>query len=88
MGGFSGCRIGHGFIGEYYNRFWREVLQAHEHLFCECPLYQDLRHILRGASRDLSLPEILGTKDGVEALAKFLEESGAFTKMGKARWET
>ncbi|KAJ7880572.1 hypothetical protein B0H14DRAFT_3434440 [Mycena olivaceomarginata] len=34
---------------------------------------------------DISLPEILGTKDVIAALAKFLEESGAFTKSGTTR---
>ncbi|KAJ6546137.1 hypothetical protein B0H10DRAFT_2131789 [Mycena sp. CBHHK59/15] len=47
-----------------------------------CPQYEDHRHLLKDVSRDISLPEILGTKDGIAALAKFLEESGAFTKTG------
>ncbi|KAF8206201.1 hypothetical protein K438DRAFT_1714509 [Mycena galopus ATCC 62051] len=90
------CRTGHGFTGEFYNRFifsedvdcpCGEVFQTREHLLCECPQYEGQRHILREASRDLSLPDILGTKEGVAALAKFLEESGAFTKTGKARRE-
>ncbi|KAJ7833953.1 hypothetical protein B0H14DRAFT_2364015, partial [Mycena olivaceomarginata] len=51
----------------------------------ECPRYEDQRHILEDVSRDISLPEILGTKDGIAALAKFLEESGAFTKSGLPR---
>ena len=91
------CRTGHGFFGEYYNRFvpsesvdckCGEPYQTREHLLCECPQYEDQRHVLREASRDLSLPEILGTKDGIAALAKFLEASGAFTKTGKPRRDT
>ncbi|KAF7373478.1 Reverse transcriptase from mobile element jockey protein [Mycena sanguinolenta] len=91
------CRTGHGFFGEYYNRFvfsesvdceCGEAFQTREHLLCECPRYEDQRHVLRETSRDLSLPEILGTKDGIAALAKFLEASGAFTKTGKPRRET
>ncbi|KAJ7727811.1 hypothetical protein DFH07DRAFT_697884, partial [Mycena maculata] len=62
-----------------------EVLQTREHVLCECPLYEDQRHILKEVSRDVSLPEILGTKKGIEALAKFLDKSGAFTKTGKQR---
>ena len=29
------------------------------------------------------MPEILGTEKGIEALAEFLEKSGAFTKTGR-----
>ncbi|KAJ6479747.1 hypothetical protein C8R45DRAFT_832658, partial [Mycena sanguinolenta] len=53
----------------------------------ECPRYEDQRHILKEAFRDLSLPELLGTKEGIAATAKFLEESGAFTKTGCHRLE-
>lgn len=35
----------------------------------------------------MSLPEILGTPEGVEDLAEFLEKSGAFTKNGKKHRE-
>ncbi|KAJ6453146.1 hypothetical protein C8R45DRAFT_847281, partial [Mycena sanguinolenta] len=64
-----------------------EHFQSREHLLCECPRYEDQRHILREASRDLSLPELLGTKEGIAATAKFLEESGAFTKTGRLRYD-
>ncbi|KAJ7219945.1 hypothetical protein GGX14DRAFT_432501 [Mycena pura] len=96
-GRLTQCRTGHGFIGEYYNRFvfsedvdcpCGEIFQTREHLLCECPQYENQRGILQGASRDMALPEILGTKGGVAALAKFLEATGAFTKTGKARRET
>ncbi|KAF7980442.1 hypothetical protein HWV62_38290 [Athelia sp. TMB] len=62
-----------------------EALQTREHILCDCPRYQPHRHILSDASRDLSLPEILGTKKGIEALNEFLEKSGAFTKTGTPR---
>ncbi|KAJ6527368.1 hypothetical protein B0H10DRAFT_2155546 [Mycena sp. CBHHK59/15] len=76
---------------EYYSRFvpsenvncpCGEAHQTREHILRVCPRYEDHRHLLRDVSRDISLPEILGTKDGIAALAKFLEESGAFTKTG------
>lgn len=51
-------------------------------LLRECPMYEDQRHLLRAVSRNISLHEILGTNDGISALAEFLEESGAFTKSG------
>ncbi|KAJ7708239.1 hypothetical protein B0H17DRAFT_890829, partial [Mycena rosella] len=60
-----------------------KVLQTREHLLCECLRYERQQNILRKISRDLSLPKILGTPDGIEALAKFLEKSGMFTKTGK-----
>ena len=43
------------------------------------------RDVLRDVSRDISLPEILGTRDGIEALTEFLRESGAFSKTGLPR---
>lgn len=49
----------------------------------ENPRYDNFRHILRKASDDICLKEILGTEEGIEALTEFLEESGAFTKTGK-----
>ncbi|KAF7350488.1 RnaseH domain transposon factor [Mycena venus] len=94
FGRVTQCRIGHCFSGEYYNRFvpsenvncpCGEELQTREHILRTCPRYEDHRHLLRSVSRDISLPEILGTKDGIAALAKFLEESGAFTKTGTPR---
>ncbi|KAJ6604183.1 hypothetical protein DFH09DRAFT_1242248 [Mycena vulgaris] len=97
FGRVTQCRIGHGYTGEYYSRFvpsesvdcpCGEAFQTREHLLRECPRYTDQRHILEDASRDVSLPEILGTKDGIAALAKFLEESGAFTKTGTPRRKT
>lgn len=51
----------------------------------ECPRYNRHRHILRAVSASLFLPDILGTTEGVEALAKFLKKSGAFTKTGEPR---
>ncbi|KAF8215362.1 hypothetical protein K438DRAFT_1801119 [Mycena galopus ATCC 62051] len=64
--------------GEYYAKF---VLR-------ECQNYAQHRDLLRGASPKLSLPEILGTEKGLQALAKFLEASGAFMKTGRPRRET
>jgi hypothetical protein len=94
FGRLTQCRIGHGYIGEYYSKFvpsenvdcpCGEAFQTREHLLCECPQYEDQRDILRKASRDLSMPEILGTAEGIAALTEFLEKSGAFTKTGDPR---
>ncbi|KAJ6622184.1 hypothetical protein B0H10DRAFT_1788400, partial [Mycena sp. CBHHK59/15] len=86
------CRIGHCVTGEHYSKFvpsedvdcpCGEASQTREHLLRECPLYEDQRYILENLSRDVSPPEILGTKKGIEALAEFLDKSGVFTKTGK-----
>lgn len=86
------CRTGHAYIGEYYRKFvpdkatdcpCGEQLQTREHILRDCPQYEDHRHILRAVSRDVSLPEILGSEDGITALAEFIESSGAFTRNGE-----
>lgn len=68
------CRTGHGYTGEYRKQFvpgesvdcpCGEPFQTREHLIRECPLYEDQRDILREISRDISLPEILGTPKGI-----------------------
>ena len=81
---------GHGFFGEYYARFvpsqstacpcGEAPVQTREHILVECPLYEDHRHYLRAASRSLSLPHILGTADGLKAMAKFISNTRAFSK--------
>ena len=60
-----------------------ECLQTHKYLLCKCPRYEEHWHILQKVSKDISLPEILGTKGGILALANFLKESRAFTNSGK-----
>ncbi|KAK0491855.1 hypothetical protein EDD18DRAFT_1015918, partial [Armillaria luteobubalina] len=83
------CRTGHCFAGEYYSRFVPqediqcpciEHLQSQEHIIRDCPRYDGHREGLHKVSRDLYLPDILGTTEGIGALASFLEKSGAFTK--------
>jgi len=40
-------------------------------------------HILQETSPNILLSDILGTKEGISALAKFLELSGAFSRAGQ-----
>ncbi|KAJ3812530.1 hypothetical protein F5876DRAFT_74738 [Lentinula aff. lateritia] len=40
-----------------------------------------------GVSDDLDMGEILGTEEGIEALAEFIETSGAFKKTGQLTLE-
>lgn len=88
------CRAGHGFLGEYYKDFvpsenidcpCREPVQTRPHVSLDCPLCEEHRHILRDAPEDISLAEILGSPKGIDALARFLRKSGAFTKTGHPR---
>jgi hypothetical protein len=85
------CRTGHGYLGEYYNRFvpskdidcpCGEHIQTREHVLRDCIIYEQHRNILRETSETIALPVILGSEGGVEALALFLEKSGALTKHG------
>ncbi|KAF5317465.1 hypothetical protein D9758_018045 [Tetrapyrgos nigripes] len=92
FGRITQCRTGHGFIGEYYKRFipdenvdchCGEALQTRDHILCSCPFYEPHRDLLREASENLELPELLGSKEGIEALTEFIQKSGAFTKTRK-----
>ncbi|TFY51500.1 hypothetical protein EVJ58_g10535 [Rhodofomes roseus] len=86
------CRSGHGFMGEYYRHHVPSETvecpcgaqyQSRSHILQDCPRYEAYRHLLRTASETIDLPTILGTDDGIDALARFIEESGAFTKTGE-----
>ncbi|KNZ72136.1 hypothetical protein J132_04417 [Termitomyces sp. J132] len=88
------CRTKHGFIGEYYARFvpnkrtdcpCGEHLQTRDHIIQDCRRYETHREILREADENLDIGNLLGSKEGLRAMAKFLEKSGAFTKTGEPR---
>jgi hypothetical protein len=66
------CRVGHAFMGEYYDYFnipegttcpCGEQYQTREHILRDCRKYNAHRHILRDISPSISLAEILGTTD-------------------------
>jgi hypothetical protein len=80
---------GHGHYGGYYRRFvplersdcrCGAELQSREHILTECPLYDHVRHHLEKVDRHISLPRILGTPEGRQALIAFLRDSDAFQK--------
>ena len=82
--------LGHFFCGEYYARFvptesascpCGDPHQTRTHILTDCPIYEAHRHHLRSVTRTLSLPVILSTKSGLEALTKFVTESHAFSKV-------
>ncbi|KAL1746729.1 hypothetical protein HDZ31DRAFT_6796, partial [Schizophyllum fasciatum] len=82
--------LGHGFRGDYYARFvptesptcpcGNAPIQTRDHVLAECSLYEHGRHHLRGAAPTLSTPTILGTRAGLDALAKFISTTNAFAK--------
>jgi len=83
------CRTGHAFMGEYYNKHiptedrscpCGEPLQSRDHILATCPTYENHRQLLKEASEDLVTSDILGTKDGVDALINFLRATNAFKK--------
>lgn len=87
------CRTRHAFIGEYYSNFVPTEdtacqcgvdFQTRRHILQECELYEPYRHILQEEVPDLSIPDLLGTPEGILATADFIAASGAFTKVG--RW--
>ncbi|KAF8529760.1 hypothetical protein BU17DRAFT_36363, partial [Hysterangium stoloniferum] len=55
-------------------------IQSRLHILSECPLHKEHHHTLHTASQDISLPIILGTHKGLEALAEFIATSDAFQK--------
>jgi len=86
------CRTGHTYTGEFRQRFkldgpydcpCGEQLETREHILRECTRFSAYHHILQETSPNILLSDILGTKEGISALAKFLELSGAFSRTGK-----
>ncbi|EJD49164.1 hypothetical protein AURDEDRAFT_38008, partial [Auricularia subglabra TFB-10046 SS5] len=82
------CRTRHAFTGEYFRSINKPehgfacscgaALQTRDHILAECPVYERHRNLLRDVSPSLSIPELLGTKAGIHATAKFIRRRGAF----------
>ncbi|KAF9552609.1 hypothetical protein CPC08DRAFT_592025, partial [Agrocybe pediades] len=90
------CRTGHAYTGEFRRRFFPEKevdcpcgeeVQTRHHILTTCPKYDTQRIHLHRFSRDVFLPEVLGTELGIKALTLFLATSGAFTLLGDERGE-
>ncbi|KAJ7796049.1 hypothetical protein B0H14DRAFT_2391067, partial [Mycena olivaceomarginata] len=60
-----------------------EPFQTRVPILRECETYAWHRDILEEVSKEISMPEILGTEKGLRALALFIEKTGAFTKTGQ-----
>jgi hypothetical protein len=88
------CRTGHAYTGEFRQSFLplspdpttcpcdNESLETRAHILIDCPRYDQHRYILKKASKHLALPVILGTDNGIAALAEFIRKSGAFSRSG------
>ncbi|KAF8954033.1 hypothetical protein BDZ97DRAFT_1639530, partial [Flammula alnicola] len=81
------CRTGHAYTGEFRRRFFPdkdedcpcgEEYQTREHILIHSPKFAAHRQHLHKISRDIFLPTILGTEEGIQALSIYLKESGAF----------
>lgn len=82
------CRTGHAFTGEYnraINKPDRGLacvcgapLQTRDHLLAHCPELERYRGALRDVSPQLDVAHLLGTREGIAAVAKFTRRSGAF----------
>ncbi|KAF8581097.1 hypothetical protein K439DRAFT_1355149, partial [Ramaria rubella] len=75
-------RTGHAFMGEYYATSVPAnetgypcgvTLQTQAHILQECPRYDEHRHILEDAVPNGHIADILGTPNGITALASFLQ---------------
>ena len=53
------------------------------HILRDCPRYAHHHKILLKASKTLSMPVLLGSKVGIEALSDFLIKSRAFSRTGR-----
>jgi ribonuclease HI len=85
------CRSGHAFTGEYYRAIDKPergyececgdaALQTRDHILTTCITHERYRYILRAASLSLSIPNLLGTKEGIAATGAFIRKSGAFSR--------
>ena len=86
------CHTVHAFTGEYYARFvptedakcgCGTLSQMRKHILLDCPKYADARRTtLSHVAPSPTVNDIIGTQDGICALAKFIAKTGAFTKTG------
>ena len=86
------CRTAHAYTGEYRRRFHLndehecpcgEQIQTRDHIVQDCLNFAGKRDALIHLSRDIFLPEILGTEEGIKALSSFLKDSNAFKATGR-----
>ena len=89
LGVVTQAQTGHRYFGEYYQvHNIREPIgcpcgaeiQTREHILFECETHEEHWHIIDEGAPDYKLATILGTKKGIEALARFVRGTKAFQK--------
>ena len=55
-------------------------LQTHDHILFKCKIHEEHGHLIEEGAPDHRLVTILGTKKGIDTLAKFVSGSKAFQK--------
>jgi hypothetical protein len=79
-------------MGEFYSRFvpsesvsypCGEPLQTHNYIIRDCLLYEHHHPLLWKVSRTLYIPDILEKREGILALAEFLEKSNVLIENDK-----
>ena len=95
FGRITQIATGHGYFGEYYQRFVPScspycvctdptsppIVETREHILFDCPRYAMHRPILKNRP----LANLLNPDLGLDDLTKFLRKSGAFTRDGRPR---
>ena len=91
LGVVTQARTGHGYFREYYliHNIQEPTdcpcgadLQTCEHIILKCEIHKEHRHLIEEGAPDYRLTMILGTRSGIDALAKFIRGSKAFQKQG------
>jgi ribonuclease HI len=82
-------RLGHGYFGSYLRHLpsfdtnrcqCGAPSQTPEHLLLQCPTYAESRTVMKREVRPFTLRVILGTKTGINALARFLSKTNVATR--------
>ena len=88
LGIVTQAQTGHGYSGDYCIQNINKPtdfpcgaeLQTCEHILFECEIHEELWHVIDKGNPDHKLVMLLGTKMGIDALAKFIKGTKAFQK--------
>ena len=89
LGLVTQARTGHRHFREYYTTHNIQEpsscpcgaeTQTHDHILFKCEIHEEHRYLIDEGAPDHKLMTILGTKKGINALAKFVRASKAFQK--------